>query len=245
MKLTVIPLILLVFLSLSVKSQTEVPNPKKFSFGVNFSPDYSYRRLHSNNPDHDFVINQLNDWEEPAFGYTTGLSVRYLVNKKFELESGLQFSDKTFKLDIDRDDFETPDNGLYQPDDPAIPERLTTNYHFYYLGVPVKLNYHFYQKRMRMYVSAGVSADFAIDTKSKTTMKYRDRTESIERNNNGGDYNKICLSGLAGFGAETALFKRFGIRIEPVFRYSFTPMVDDPMKEYLYSAGLNVAIFYR
>lgn len=245
MKLSVIPFILFVLFSFSGKSQTEEPKPKKISFGINFSPDYSYRRLHSNNPDHDFVINQLNDWEEPAFGYTTGLSVRYLVNKKFELESGLQFSDKTFNLDIDRDDFETPDNGLYQPDDPAIPERLTTNYHFYYLEVPFKLNYHFYQKRIRMYVSAGVSADFAIDTKSKTTMKYRDRTESIERSNNGGDYNKICLSGLVGFGAETALFKRFGIRIEPVFRYSFSPIDDFMENENLYSAGLNLVLFYQ
>ena len=203
MKFTVNALILLLLTSLNVTSQTEKPEIRKFSVGVNFSPDYSYRRLHSDNPDYDFLINQLNDWEVPAFGFTTGLSARYLVNKKIELESGLQFSDKTYKFDINKDDFEIPDNGLYQPDDPAIPERQITNYHFYYLGVPLKLNYYFLQKRIRMYLTAGVSTDFFLDTQGKTTSIYSDRTETIEHNDIGGDYNIINLTGLAGFGTDT------------------------------------------
>lgn len=245
MKLTVIPLILFVFLSFSAKSQTEEPKPKKFSFGVNFSPDYSYRSLHSNNPDYDFLINQLNDWEVPAFGYTTGLSVRYLVNKRFELESGLQFSDKTYNFDIDKDDFEIPDNGFYQPDDPAIPDRSITKNYFYYLGVPIKLNYYFFQKRIRMYVTAGVSTEFLLDDKSKSFMKFSDGTEIQKNFENDYDYNKISLTGLAGFGAEFNLYQRFGIRVEPVFRYSFTPLIDELMKVNLYSAGLKLVLFYH
>lgn len=245
MKLSVIPLILCVFLSFSVKSQTEEPKPKKFSFGVNFSPDYSYRSLHSNNPDYDFAMNQLNDWEVPAFGFTTGLSVRYLANKKFEFESGIQFSDKTYNFDVNKDDFVTPNDGLNQPDDPAIPERSVTQNHYYYLGVPIKLNYYFLQKRIRMYVSAGVSTDFFLDDKSKSFMKFSDGTEIHENFENDYDYNKISLTGLAGFGAETKLSHRFGIRVEPVFRYSFTPLVAAPMKGYLYSAGLNFVLFYQ
>lgn len=244
MKLSVIPLALLLFFAFSVKSQTEKSKTRKFSFGANFSPDYSYRRLHSNNANYDFLINQLNNWEVPAFGYSTGLSFRYIVFKRFELESGLQFSDKTFNLDIDKDDFEIPDNGSYQQDDPAIPERVITNYHFYYLGVPFKLNYYFIQKRIRMYLMSGVSMDFSLGTKSKTTIKYSDKTETIEHDNNGGDSNKINLTGLAGIGAETALYKRIGIRIEPVFRYSFAPIDDFMAKENLYSAGINLVLFY-
>jgi hypothetical protein len=245
MKLSVIPLIFFVFLSFSAKSQTEEPKPKKFSFGVNFSPDYSYRSLHSNNPDYDFAMNQLNDWEVPAFGFTTGLSVRYLANRKFEFESGIQFSDKTYNFDVNKDDYEIPDNGPYQPDDPAIPERAITSYHYYYLGVPIKLNYYFLQKRIRMYVSAGVSTDFLLDDKSKSFMKFSDGTEIQENFENDYDYNKISLTGLAGFGAEVNLFQRFGIRVEPVFRYTFTPLLDELMKVNLYSAGLNVIIFYQ
>lgn len=244
MKLSVIPFIFFVLLSFSVKSQTQEPKPKKFSFGVNFSPDYSYRSLHSNNPDHDFAINQLNDWEVPAFGFTTGLSVRYLANEKFEFESGIQFSDKTYNFDVNKDDYVSPNDGLNQPDDPAIPDRSVTRNHFYYLGVPIKLNYYFIQKRIRMYLSAGVSTDFFLDDKSKSFMKFSDGTEIRETFENDYDYNKISLTGLAGFGAETKLSQRFGIRVEPVFRYSFTPLVAAPMKGYLYSAGLNFVLYY-
>jgi len=244
MKFSVIPLILFVFLSFSVKSQAEEPKPKKFSFGVNFSPDYSYRSLHSNNTDYDFVSNQLDDWEVPAFGFTTGLSVQYLANEKFEFESGIQFSDKTYNFDVNKDDFVTPNDGLNQPDDPAIPDRSITQDHYYYLVVPVKLNYYFLQKRIRMYVSAGVSADFFLDDKSKSFMKFSDGTEINETFENDYDYNKISLTGQAGFGAETKLSQRFGIRVEPVFRYSFTPLIDELMKINLYSAGLNFVMFY-
>ena len=244
MKLSVIPFIFFVLLSFSVKSQTQEPKPKKFSFGVNFSPDYSYRSLHSNNPDHDFAINQLNDWEVPAFGFTTGLSVRYLANEKFEFESGIQFSDKTYNFDVNKDDYVSPNDGLNQPDDPAIPDRSVTRNHFYYLGVPIKLNYYFIQKRIRMYLSAGVSTDFFLDDKSKSFMKFSDGTEIRETFENDYDYNKISLTGLAGFGAETKFSQRFGIRVEPVFRYSFTPLVAAPMKGYLYSAGLNFVLYY-
>lgn len=165
------------------------------------------------------------------------------MNKKFEHESGLQYSDKTFKLSVTKDDFEIPDNGLYQLDDPAIPERLTTNYHYYFLGVPLKLNYYFLQKRIRLYLTAGVSTDFFLDTRSKTTSIYKDRTETIEHNGNGGDYNKINLTGLAGFGTETTLFQKIGIRVEPIFRYSFIQINDFMGKENLYSAGLNVVLY--
>jgi hypothetical protein len=245
MKLSVIPLIFFVFLSFSAKSQTEEPKSKKFSFGVNFSPDYSYRSLHSNNPDYDFAMNQLNDWEVPAFGFTTGLSVRYLANEKFEFETGIQFSDKTYNFDVNKEDYVTPNNGLNQTDDPAIPDRSVTKNHFYYLGVPIKLNYYFLQKRIRMYVSAGVSTDFLLDDKSMSFMKFSDGTELYKNFENDYDYNKISLSGLAGFGAETKLSQRFGIRVEPVFRYSFTPLLDEFLKVKLYSAGLNLELFYR
>lgn len=245
MKLSVIPLIILSLLQFGANCQTGESKIRKFSFGVNFSPDYSYRSLHSNNPDYDFAMNQLNDWEVPAFGFTTGFSVRYLANEKFEFESGIQFSDKTYNFDVNKDDFVTPNDGLNQQDDPAIPERSVTKNHFYYLGVPVKLNYYFLQKRIRMYVSAGVSADFFLDDKSKSFMKFSDGTEIHENFENDYDYNKISMTGLAGIGAETKFSQRFGIRVEPVFRYSFTPVVDAPMKGYLYSAGLNFVLFYQ
>jgi hypothetical protein len=96
-----------------------------------------------------------------------------------------------------------------------------------------------------MYLTAGVSTDFFLDTQGKTTSIYSDRTETIEHNDIGGDYNKINLTGLAGFGTETALFQRFGIRVEPVFRYSFTPIDDFMEKENLYSVGLNVVLYYQ
>lgn len=239
MKLSVIPFVFFVFLSISVKSQTEEPKPKKFSFGVNFSPDYSYRRLVLENDPWNFVDSR-NKVDGPQFGFTTGILTDYKFSTRFSIETGIQFSDKgeTFKMPIQ--EFGYPD-----PLTSEQPKKLFVKYHYYYLGVPLKLNYYFYQKRIRMNVSAGVSTDFFLDAKSKTVMKFSDRTETYENDESGVDFNNVNLIGLVGFGAETDLFQRIRIRVEPVFRYSLTPMVDDLMKEYLYSAGLNLVLFYQ
>jgi hypothetical protein len=96
-----------------------------------------------------------------------------------------------------------------------------------------------------MYVSAGVSTDFFLDNKSKSFMRFSDGSEIHENYENDYDYKKISLTGLAGIGAETKFSQRFGIRVEPVFRYSFTPLLDKLVKVNLYSAGLNLVLFYQ
>lgn len=83
-----------VFLSIvAIGQPKEIDSTKRFSIGINFSPDYSYRKLYLANDEYGFVKHR-NEKESPRFGFTTGLTVCYRLNSRFALESGLQFSDK-------------------------------------------------------------------------------------------------------------------------------------------------------
>ena len=234
-------LVLLSFTALSQVSKSS--NEKKFSIGVAFSPDYSFRRLHSKNEESDFLKDTRNQFESAKFGYTTGLVAKYRLNRRLALESGLKLSDKGEKYVMRKEDFVFVD-GLSIEDDPSSPEKYKTNYHFYYLGLPVKLNYIFLDRKVSLFVSAGFSTDLFLEGKQSSVFHFEDRTEESSFSME-GDYNKITFSGLAGVGMETQISERIHIRIEPIFRYSFTPLIDIPLKEYLYSVGGNLTLFYN
>lgn len=236
--------VILILLYFSASSQvSKSSNEKKFSIGLAFSPDYSFRKLHSANDEFDFLKDTRNQLESAKFGYTTGLVAKYQLNRRFALESGLKFSDKGEKNEMRKEDFVTVD-GFYTENDPSIPEKYKTNYHYYYLGIPLKVNYTFLERKVKLFISAGFSTDFFLEGKQSSVIHFEDRIEK-SRNSIEADFNKITFSGLAGFGMETQLSSRVHIRFEPIFRYSFTPVFDTPLKAYLYSVGGNLSLFYN
>ena len=126
--------------------------------------------------------------------------------------------------------------------DPAIPKNFISRYHYYYLGIPAKLNYYFLNGKIKLYASAGVAADFFVAGKSKTVAEFKDRIEKETRNLD-GDFNQVNIVGLAGLGLETDVLSKLTLRFEPAFRYSFTPIIEPDMKAYYYSAGMNIVLF--
>ena len=234
-------LVLLSFTALSQVSKSS--SEKKFSIGVAFSPDYSFRRLHSTNEESDFLKDTRNQFESAKFGYTTGLVAKYRLNRSLALESGLKLSDKGENYVMRKEDFVFVD-GLSTEEDPAIPEKYKTNYHFYYLGLPVKLNYIFLERKVNLFVSAGFSTDFFLEGKQSSVFHFEDKVEESSFSME-GDFKKITFTGLAGFGMETQISRMIHIQFEPIFRYSFTPLVDIPLKEYLYSAGVNLTLLFN
>lgn len=231
-----------VMLSLYFNAQSnENKANKRFSFGLNFSPDYSYRRLHMDNDEYGF-IDVRNETESPRFGYTTGIVAKYKFLPRLAIESGIQFADKGEKLVFD--DFVSYDGSNSQTD-PFVPHKVTTKYHYYYIGIPLKLNYYLLQNKTRFFVTTGASTDFYVDNKSKTVAEFTDRTETNTNSEKNENINAVNFVGLLGFGIETNVSKRLQIRFEPIFRFSFTPVADGLIKDYLYSIRANFTIFYH
>jgi hypothetical protein len=214
---------------------------KKFSIGISFSPDFSYRNLQMNDDEYG-TVDMRNEIEEPRLGFTTGLVAKYQLNEKFALESGVQIADKGERIvfkDYDFvDEFGKPVN------DPAIPKKATNTSHYKYIGIPLKVNYYFLEKEMKMFISVGSSVDFFLNGKGKTVLKYDDRVErdSYELN---GDFNKVNFIGVVGFGIERNISSKLTFQFEPTLRYSLTPVFDAPINEYFYSIGANFVLLYH
>ena len=58
---------------------------KGFSLGLNFSPNYDNFRFEGNSKD---AYKDVKDFKKPHWGYTYGLTLKYMFNKRLGLETG-------------------------------------------------------------------------------------------------------------------------------------------------------------
>ncbi len=227
----------LLFLSCTGFGQTSDSNAvKKIVVGFTFSPDYCYRTLYPSSGTYGQVIADMRDTMEiPRMGFTSGVSLLYQINKLFTLESGLKIADRGEKTHVI--------TLVPIEPDPNLPSnKVVDTYHFLYLNIPLLLNYKVGIKNPEIFLSAGFSTGFFI--KQWTTVKYigaHKKTVLNEPN----DCTKINLSAMLGFGVNYQISKKFSIRFQPLFSYSITPVCKVPLKEYHYSLGANMGLYYQ
>jgi opacity protein-like surface antigen len=209
---------------------------KSFSIGLSVSPDYTFRTLKANTSN-QWLADSRNDIEIPKIGYTVGLKLHSGLNKRFSFEAGLLFSDKgerTKKTDLN-----------FAQSKQALPVESFMIIHYYYLDVPLKVKYYFLAIRNGgFFVSAGISPNLFLTLKSTSIVEYDDG--HIKKNHSyGGNLSRINLSFTAGLGFQTDISKALYLSIEPTYRRSITSIIDAELKSYLFSAGLDLGLFYR
>src|SRR5260221_9733026 len=160
--------LLLTFIPLITLCQTsDTARAKRISIGIVFSPDYCYRTLKPDNSEiSKSIVNYRDSLEIPNYGFTTGLSALFQLNKNFALETGLQYSDKGEKTKSYTEFFYSFAGG--GPDS----AKASSVYHYDYLDVPLKANYYFFKKRLKMFLSGGLSANFYLAERVFTTIEY-------------------------------------------------------------------------
>ena len=232
-------LIILAFLPLAANCQTSNPaSTKKVELGVTFSPDYCYRTIKSDGSElGNWFTSSRDDHEIPKAGYTTGVEFVMHMNKRLAMETGVLFSDKGFKTK--KTDF-NPEN----TNDPLVPSSYRSIYKFQYLDVPFKANYYILTGKIKLIVSAGVSANIRIRMSSTSILYWDDGTSTVDSQNMDDNFRRINLAAIAGFGFHYDVTDKIGFRLEPTFRHSIISITDAPIKGYLYSAGIHAGVFY-
>lgn len=232
---TKITSLLFILISSVVFGQTAEPvSSSKISIGVTFSPDYCYRRLHSENASAKVITEIRDETEIPKFGYTAGLSLLFKPWKRISFETGLFFSDKGYK---------TKFIGLYdlEASPPLLVNRVKTSYQYYYLNIPIKLNYFILTGKVKLFASTGFSTNIFLDDRTKSTFEDPAGTEYASSDL---DFSPINIIVLLGAGIDYSINNRLNFRLEPIFSYAITPIADAPIKEYLYSVGANFGLYY-
>jgi len=236
-------IILLTIIPLTTYSQkADSIRTKKFYFGLTFSPDYCYRTLKSDNSKSSMFITDYRDTTEiPKIGFTTGLNLIMEISKRIAIETGLLFSDKGEKTKaISKKWISNSGQSLT-----SLPSKVTANFKYYYLDIPIKVNYYLKTEKLKLYVTAGISPNIFLVERSILIYEYNDGR--ISRNTTFGNngFSRVNLAFIAGLGCSYDVTQKIFLKIEPTFRHSITSINNTPIKGYLYSAGLNTGLYFK
>lgn len=239
-KLAVFPFLLF---TLSVFSQSFLKRATELDLvqvGLSFSPDYSYRviALQENEPNSKRLRDWRDDRESAVFGYTTGLSCQLNLFERFGIAAGIQYSQKGYQS-------EWREVSPLEPD-PAIPLKVEQYHKFEYIEVPVTARYRLLLGRLHFVTSLGASLGVLVSSSSTMEITYADGEASTSNteSTNTEAVRTINLAPIASLGAEYEISNHIELRMEPTFRYSITGLTDAPLADRLWSAGINVGLWF-
>lgn len=227
----------LTFLAVTTFAQNSKQG-NQISIGYNFSPDYSFRTLKNGDgkSSTDLIIKSRDNIEIAKFGYTTGLNITFYSSDLIGFETGLQYSNKGYK---------TKERDLtYFPPNSSLPDKVTTNYSYQYIGIPLAAKFTFGKGKTRFISSAGFITNFLIGANQSTNYKYPDgKTEKKNQSSTSG-FNKIDISPMASIGIYYKLTEKIHLSAEPAFRFGLIKTKDAPVTEKLWNTGLVFGISY-
>jgi hypothetical protein len=131
-----------------------------------------------------------------------GLSIRYDLSERWNLQSGLVYS--YLASDLEEYKYE----GTY-----IIKQKL------HYLGIPLQVGYRIWEnKRFRSYLTAGGQVETLVSGKASIRHSKDGRTKTSTQNVSD---NHLQFSTLASIGIEYAIGKEFSLYAEPGVHYYF------------------------
>ena len=217
----------------------------RFSLGVSYSPEVSYRFLGIRKGENESImrgiIDSRNEPETFKFGHTAGVQITYDLNKKISLESGISytmFGEKTKPYDL----ISTDINGL------TITGTAVMNNSYHYVSVPLTFNYSFGSRALKYVVSSGISASIAVGHANIIRANYPPCHYSVSSLSgfilpNG--FNRVALGAHIAVGFQYHFSSKFSIRVAPVFRMTATSVMDAPITEHYFNAGLETGVQWR
>lgn len=220
---------------------------KRVYIGVSFTPEATYRYLHSNytptgtnNPQDP--VEYGNKHSTPAFGLNAAVKVGINLTHWLAIESGVGYSLSRYQYKADRyytsnllsgvlvnqaDSFQTADRETYQ-----------------FLAVPVGLRFSMGHRKVRGIIAAGVDLDFLIQQNSRYTYTYADGSEVQDRKVQTSNFNTFNVSPYLGVGIDCYLSQVVVLRIMPQAQIQGLKNINAPITEYLWNAGINFSLLF-
>jgi hypothetical protein len=208
---------------------------RKFSIGALLSPNSSYRMLQYT-ASHDWLATRRNSNEVQAFGFSSGLDLRWQLNDRIALASGLFYAARGYK---------TKTAALHwQSASAEFAECSWTKFEYRFIRIPLHVIYSI-GKPKRFYLVGGPSANFLLTRATKIYSSFTDHTTS-RSDNQDISFTPVQLSVSSGVGFRYPLSERLVIEAEPAFNWFLSSANgNDHNKEFLYAAEFNLRAHYR
>ncbi len=239
------------FISAQSENGTTLKKPllakeySRFSLGVSYSPEASYRflgiRKGENEPILQSTIDSRNESEIFKYGHSAGIQITYDLNKKFSLESGISytmFGEKTKPLDL----------VLVDVSGATLVGTYTWRNSYHYVSVPLGFNYSFGSGALKYVVSSGISASMVVGQSSTVRTDYVDGGYSESSSSAFGtpsSFHRLVLGAHISAGIQYHFSNKFSICAAPVFRVTATSITDAPILGHYFNTGIETGVQWR
>lgn len=233
------------------------------SIAVFYSPDYTRNHLKENMTNSEYVdATSYYSREKPEFSFTTGISIRYDLAKRWSISSGLNYSTIAYSISLPTIYAKYGLNSElhYQyPTSCGIIQLPNSNYPTFQYGdslninascsqlvklisIPLSVRFQLVKNKFTVYATSGFCANFLVQERAIVRIG---NSETTIINNIDGlkamNYSFLFSAGLQyGFDSGVGLF------IEPGFKGSITSLTKNtPVNCYPYSFSLNTGISFH
>jgi outer membrane protein W len=203
--------------------QNDTLKYNNFKLGLSVAPSFSSRFLKAES-EAQANADYFDSIEMPHIGYSLGLNFGFQISKRFSVNTGLLFSNKA--QGSKSSSLETISN-------------YTNN--IYYLDLPLKCNYYFLSKKSKIYLTGGANFSYFLANK----ISYRKENNTDNFSADGEDLNSFNFSGVIGLGIDVPIYKRWAFNFEANYQHAFTPVLNTPIRRFLYSFNPTISLFYR
>ena len=222
------------FLAFTGFSQSEfaTTTPKRFSYGLYFSPNLNYRTLTSNATNN--LVKATRDQEEIAdFGFRAGMTFDYRISKKIDLSSGLIFSNRTFR---------TRSKRLVWSKSNASEAFISQLYS--YVDIPLKVRYNISpDQKLNWFVSGGANLAF-LPAHVQRNHTNTSGTWKVSRDRLNTMLSFLFLAEIEA-GVAYRLTPAFTLRSSLYFQHALTSTNPNfNTREFLYSGGFSVGLIF-
>lgn len=216
-------IILITFIPLFARSQDTTSH---FSAGVFASADLCYRRSVAEDG-FELMKAEFDSLELFRVGYSAGLALNYDLRENLFLASGIQFSDRGYRIDTLKE------------------SRISDiRYHYQQVEVPVRIGLRFnYKGRTKPFVSVGLVLGGIIG--QKTTMNRMGEADDIEHNGLDQSVNRFQTGILFTAGIQKEFYHNYVVRIEAMGRQSINSVSNTNLNRMLNSVGTGLTFLHH
>ena len=234
------------------KTKQDSSRHGRLRLGIYASVDYNYYTLKENKnvtqAESDYVSqSSLIEGDKWNGQYTIGIIGGYLFTQKLSLEAGAFYSQKK-KLHAS---INTP---AYASSGQEIFSDFTYDYKARYFELYGRFKYYLYQRKNSWYATVGAAGSFNLP-ESISSSDYFSRVSysesSTKTENVKLDASSVGAILVISAGVEIPLGKRWDVYIEPVYRYSFSPVIKHasydrvPVQHFMRCISLATGLMFK
>ena len=226
-----------------------IKTSKRFAIGVNYSIDQTYRTLYiTDNPYSQGIKDSRDSREEASVNYTVGLNFNYFLIKRLSIEIGVLYAKigyQTKETALIFSDLQDPRRGFtVDINNLPVSEKRIVNQN--YLNIPVELKVFLMGNKVKFFLLGGISTNVFLDRVATYEWKLNDGSvDSVKETLRGGNFSKINMALVTGAGIDYSFKEKYKLRINPVYRRSISPIADWTNKEFPYSYGINLGVYFK